>query len=130
MTTTERPALRLTAVHQFVRVGDGAFLGGCSAIMGDVIPFGIAVGNRAKLRGLNLVGLRRAGMSRDAINDLRAVYRAIFDPSRPLAANVETVRARGQLSPNAQRMLDFVLDRGKRYLTVPPLGGAEGDDDD
>src|ERR687897_3823426 len=41
----------LTAVHQFVRVGDNAFLGGCSAIVGDVIPYAIAVGNRASLRG-------------------------------------------------------------------------------
>ena len=54
----------LTAVHQFVRVGDNAFLGGCSAIVGDVIPYAIAVGNRASLRGLNIIGLKRSGLPR------------------------------------------------------------------
>ncbi len=51
----------LTAVHQFSRIGRGAFLSGCSAVPGDVIPFGLARGNLAKLKGLNVVGMRRAG---------------------------------------------------------------------
>ena len=54
----------LSAVHQFVRVGHNAFVAGGSMIVGDVIPYGMAMGNRAKLRGLNIVGLRRSGMSK------------------------------------------------------------------
>ncbi|RVA66959.1 acyl-ACP--UDP-N-acetylglucosamine O-acyltransferase, partial [Mesorhizobium sp. M7A.F.Ca.CA.001.08.1.1] len=72
----------LTAVHQFVRIGDNAFLGGCSAIVGDVIPFAIAVGNRASLRGLNIIGLKRSGLPRSEILVLRKAYRMIFDRSR------------------------------------------------
>ena len=51
----------LTAIHQFARIGDNAFLSGCSAIPGDVIPFGIARGNLAKLRGLNIIGMQQVG---------------------------------------------------------------------
>lgn len=120
----------LTAVHQFVRVGEGAFLGGCSAVVGDVIPYGIAVGNRAKLRGLNLVGLRRAGATRGEIQELRATYKTLFDPSRELSQNLAHVRAQPGLSDRARKLVDFVADRGKRHLAVPPLGRAEDDGGD
>ena len=61
----------LTAIHQFARIGDNAFLSGCSAIPGDVIPFGIARGNLAKLRGLNIIGMRRSGLPRAEIHAAR-----------------------------------------------------------
>ncbi|TIV49862.1 MAG: acyl-ACP--UDP-N-acetylglucosamine O-acyltransferase, partial [Mesorhizobium sp.] len=61
----------LTAVHQFVRIGDNAFIGGCSAVVGDIIPYAIAAGNRAKLRGLNIIGLKRSGLPRSEIYLLR-----------------------------------------------------------
>ncbi|RUW26722.1 acyl-ACP--UDP-N-acetylglucosamine O-acyltransferase, partial [Mesorhizobium sp. M1E.F.Ca.ET.041.01.1.1] len=79
----------LSAVHQFVRVGDNAFLGGCSAFVGDVIPYAIAVGNRASLRGLNIIGLKRSGLPRAEIYLLRKAYRTIFDRSRTVGENVE-----------------------------------------
>ena len=72
----------LSAVHQFVRVGHNAFLGGCSASVGDVIPYAMAVGNRAKLRGLNVVGMKRSGIPRAEIQALRA---RLQDDLRPLA---------------------------------------------
>jgi len=121
----------LTAVHQFVRVGDNAFLGGCSAIVGDVIPYAIAVGNRAKLRGLNIIGLRRSGLPRAEIHLLRQAYRAIFDRSHTVAENVELARAEFSGSAAAMKIIDFISNRGKRQYTVPPLkGGADDDADD
>ena len=48
----------LSAVHQFVRVGEGAIIGGMSGVTSDVIPYGSVIGNRAKLNGLNLIGLK------------------------------------------------------------------------
>ena len=69
----------LTAIHQFARIGDNAFLSGCSAIPGDVIPFGIARGNLAKLRGLNIIGMQRSGLPRAEIHAARRAYRAVFD---------------------------------------------------
>ncbi|TPN88122.1 acyl-ACP--UDP-N-acetylglucosamine O-acyltransferase [Mesorhizobium sp. CU2] len=119
----------LSAVHQFVRVGDNAFLGGCSAFVGDVIPYAIAVGNRASLRGLNIVGLKRAGLPRSEIYLLRKAYRTIFDRSRTVGENVEIARAEFAASPTAMKIIDFISSRGKRHYAVPSLKGG-GDDDD
>lgn len=119
----------LTAVHQFVRIGDNAFIGGCSAVVGDIIPYAIAAGNRAKLRGLNIVGLKRSGLPRSEIYLLRKVYRSIFDRSRSVAENIDLARAEfGSSSPAAMKMIDFIASGGKRHYAVPPLKGG-GDDD-
>jgi UDP-N-acetylglucosamine acyltransferase len=123
----------LTAVHQFVRVGDNAFLGGCSAVVGDVIPYGIAVGNRAKLRGFNIIGMKRSGMARSEIQTMRRAYRLIFDPAHPVAENVEKAKVEFSDSPVVMKIIDFISTRDKRYYTVPPLkGGSDdaGDDED
>jgi UDP-N-acetylglucosamine acyltransferase len=120
----------LSAVHQFVRVGRNAFLAGGSMITGDVIPYGIAVGNRAKLRGLNVVGLRRSGMPKAGILNLRRAYLTIFDRSRPLGENLEIARAEFGDSEEAMRIIDFLSHRGKRHFVVPPLKGAVDDDAD
>jgi UDP-N-acetylglucosamine acyltransferase len=121
----------LTAVHQFVRVGDNAFLGGCSAIVGDVIPYAIAMGNRASLRGLNIIGLKRSGLPRAEIHLLRRAYRVIFDRSRTVAENVELARAEFSGSPTAMKIIDFISSRGKRHFAMPSLkGGADDDGDD
>ncbi|RWM04233.1 MAG: acyl-ACP--UDP-N-acetylglucosamine O-acyltransferase [Mesorhizobium sp.] len=119
----------LTAVHQFVRIGDNAFIGGCSAVVGDIIPYAIAAGNRAKLRGLNIIGLKRSGLPRSEIYLLRKVYRSIFDRSRSVAENIDLARAEfGSSSPAAMKMIDFIAGGGKRHYAVPPLKGG-GDDD-
>lgn len=120
----------LTPVHQFVRIGQNAFIGGGSAVVGDVIPFAIAVGNRAKLRGLNLVGLRRSGMARAEIQNLRACYKMIFDQARPMAQNVEDARVAFAGSEQAMKIVDFLSVRGRRHYAVPPLKGAAGGDDE
>lgn len=121
----------LSAVHQFVRVGDNAFLAGCSAFVGDVIPYAIAMGNRASLRGLNIVGLKRAGLPRSEIYLLRRAYRMIFDRTRTVGENLELARAEFSGSPAAMKIIDFMTSRGKRHYAVPPLkGGADDDADD
>jgi len=120
----------LSAVHQFVRVGDNAFLGGCSAFVGDVIPYAIAVGNRASLRGLNIIGLKRAGLPRSEIYLLRKAYRTIFDRSRTVGENIEFAKAEFASSPTAMKIVDFISSRGKRHYAVPSLKGSDGDDTD
>lgn len=117
----------LTAVHQFARIGNNAFLSGCSAVPGDVIPFGLARGNLAKLRGLNVVGMRRSGMSKADIQMVRQAYRTIFDRSRTLVENLEIARRDFSGSAIAMSLVDFLSDRGKRYFVSPPLDGAADD---
>ncbi|MBX3578026.1 MAG: acyl-ACP--UDP-N-acetylglucosamine O-acyltransferase [Rhizobiaceae bacterium] len=120
----------LTAVHQFVRVGRAAFLGGCSAIVGDVIPFGMATGNRAKLRGFNIIGMKRAGVARSEILAMRAAYRLIFDPNGEVAQNLAKARIEFAASPKVMEIVDFLSARGKRPFIVPPLGAGADDDGD
>ncbi len=75
----------LAAAHQYSRIGRHAFIGGLAAVTKDVIPFGSVWGNHAHLEGLNLVGLKRRGFTREAINDLRAAYRLLFAEGRHLS---------------------------------------------
>ena len=123
----------LTAVHQFARIGNNAFLSGCSAIPGDVIPFGFARGNLAKLRGLNVIGMRRSGMSKSDIQLVRQAYRTIFDRSRTMVENLEIARRDFAGSPVAMSLVEFLSKRGTRYFVTPPLDdagddGTDGDD--
>jgi len=66
------------AVHQFVRIGEGAMVAGVSGVGADVIPFGFAIGQRSVLQGLNVIGMRRRGLNRDDIHRLRRAYNALF----------------------------------------------------
>jgi UDP-N-acetylglucosamine acyltransferase len=119
----------MTAVLQFSRIGNNAFLAGMSGISGDVIPFGMAQGNLAKLRGLNVVGMRRAGMSRDEIKAVKDAYRVIFDRATPLAENIESARNQFAGSALAMSLVDFLSVRGRRYFVTPPVRGASDVDD-
>jgi UDP-N-acetylglucosamine acyltransferase len=121
----------LAAVHQMTRIGHHAFVGGCSAVVGDIIPYGMVMGNHARLRGLNVIGMKRSGVSRAEIFALRKAYRMIFDPSRPVAENIPDVEREFGGSPIVRDLLDFMQARSKRHFTVPPLReGADSDDDD
>lgn len=120
----------LSAVHQFVRIGDNAFISGCSAISGDVIPFGIARGNPATLRGLNVVGLRRAGYGKAEIAELRRLYRAVFDRSSALAENLARIGSDAADSPPRLKIISFLQERGRRHYTVPPVVSAADDEND
>ena len=112
----------LAAVHQFVRIGHHAFIGGMAAVVGDVIPYGMAVGNRAQLRGFNIIGLKRAGMGRAELATMRAAYRMLFAPGATVAENAEKVRAAYAGSAIVTDILDFLTARGRRQVTVPALG--------
>ena len=68
----------LAAVQQFCRVGQGAMVGGLTGVNRDVIPYAMAFGDHVELAGLNLIGLKRRGLSRDTINALRGAFRFIF----------------------------------------------------
>ncbi len=108
-----------SAVHQFVRVGDHAFVGGLAGVENDVIPYGMALGNRAALAGLNLIGLKRRGFSRDAIHDLRRAYRLLFAAEGTLKERIEDVAAEFATHPQVHEILDFIRDGGDRSLCMP-----------
>ena len=107
------------AVIQFARVGAHSFLGGMSGLENDLIPYGMAMGNRAHLAGLNIIGLRRRGFSRDQIHDLRRAYRLLFANEGTLAERVEDVAEEFAKHPTVHEILDFIRDGGDRAICTP-----------
>ena len=108
-----------SALHQFARVGHHAFIGGLAGVENDVIPYGMALGNRANLAGLNLVGLKRRGFSREAIHDLRRAYRLLFAAEGTLKERVEDVAGEFAEHPQVHEILDFIRDGGERAICTP-----------
>ena len=100
----------LTAVHQFVRVGQFSFIGGCSRVAKDVPPYVKAVGNPVKLYGLNSVGLQRNGFSEDTVRELKRAYRLLFRSELNVSQALERARADLQPMPEVQQFLQFIED--------------------
>lgn len=109
-------------VHQFTRIGRNAFVGGMAGVEADVIPFGIALGNRAYLGGLNLVGMKRAGMERSDIHIARRLFKELFSgdkPVREIAQNIRESDTDIATSVAAAAILDFILESTDRSLCTP-----------
>jgi UDP-N-acetylglucosamine acyltransferase len=115
------------AVHQFVQIGDGAMIGGVSGIAMDVIPFGFALGQRAVLVGLNVVGLRRRGYARDDIHRLRRAHRSLFLEQGTFAERLTRTEAEFRGDPLPTRILDFVRAKRARPLMMAAMGKDNAD---
>jgi UDP-N-acetylglucosamine acyltransferase len=107
------------AVHQFVRIGEGAMIGGLSGIARDVVPFGFAFGPRAELVGLNMVGLKRRGHGRADIHRLRQCYRALFLGAGEFRDRLAAVAAEHAADPLAGKIIDFLRAGGSRPPMMP-----------
>ena len=107
------------AVHQFCRIGAHAFIGGLSGVENDVIPYGIAIGNRAHLAGLNIIGLKRRNFSRDDIHGLRRAYRGLFAAEGTLKERIEDVAEEFASVPAVTEILDFLRAGGDRAVCTP-----------
>jgi UDP-N-acetylglucosamine acyltransferase len=108
-----------SAVIQFTRVGAHAFVGGLTGLENDLIPYGLAMGNRAHLAGLNMVGLRRRNFTREAIHDLRRAYRLLFAEEGTLKERVEDVAAEFGGHPQVEEILAFIRAGGDRAICQP-----------
>ena len=106
----------IVAVHQFVRIGSYAIIGGQSAVSQDIPPYVSAAGNRAKLYGLNLVGLKRRGFSDDTINTLKKAYKIIFRSSLTIEEAFRRVTGEFSGSHEAMHLVEFMKD-SKRGVT-------------
>ncbi|HEX9904597.1 MAG TPA: acyl-ACP--UDP-N-acetylglucosamine O-acyltransferase [Propylenella sp.] len=115
----------LSAVHQFVRIGESGFIGGMSGVENDVIPFGSAIGNRAALGGLNIIGLTRRGFPREAIHRLRRAYRTLFGPEGTLKERLADVAEEFAGDENVRKIVDFIRDGGDRAICTPRERNAD-----
>ncbi len=107
------------AIIQFARVGDHAFVGGLSGLEHDLIPYGMALGNRAHLSGLNIIGLQRRGFSREQIHSLRRAYRLLFAPEGTLKERAADVAEEFKGHPIVHEILQFIAQPSKRSLCMP-----------
>ena len=109
----------LTALHQYCRIGKHAMIGGCSAVTKDIVPFAIAAGNRARLRGLNIVGLKRRNFSRADIQALRAAYRSLFLGPGAFTERIDELALTFRDSPVVMEILTFITaDASRPICTV------------
>jgi UDP-N-acetylglucosamine acyltransferase len=109
----------LAGVHQHVRIGRHAIVGAGALVVRDVIPFGSVWGNHAHLEGLNLVGLKRRGFPREAINDMRAAYRMLFADEGAFQERIEDVARVFSASPEVSEIVDFIRSDATRPLCLP-----------
>lgn len=112
-------------VHQFCRIGNNAFIGGLAGIENDVIPFGAALGNRAYLGGLNLVGMKRAGIARESIHNARRAFKELFAAGLPVQQAASQIDKQLKSDPIVGLIVDFIASSGDRALCTP-RNGREG----
>jgi len=98
----------LVAIHQFVRVGKLSIIGGCSKVVQDIPPFSTCDGHPARVYGLNLVGLRRHQVSREAIHELNHAYKVLFNAGRSIRHGAQELAQSGKLCPEVSYLVDFV----------------------
>ena len=109
----------LAAVQQFCRVGQGAMVGGLTGVNRDVIPYAMAFGDHVELAGLNLIGLKRRGLSRETINAMRGTFRHVFyGADGSLADRARASRARWPDVAEVGEIVDFILADAKQELCL------------
>lgn len=114
----------LAAVHQFVRIGKHAMVGGKTGVAEDVIPYGSVIGNRARLSGLNIIGLKRRDFSRDDIHNLRKAYRLIFAEEGTMAERIQDVAELFPDSKPVRDIIDFITADSSRAICQPKMKDA------
>ncbi len=110
----------LSAIHQFSRIGEGAMIGGMSGVTADVIPFGTVVGNRAKLSGLNVLGLKRRNVQKKEILELRKAFKNIFLSKKlTLKKRVDILIKKKPKERTINVLLKFLKEDSDRSFCLP-----------
>ena len=106
------------AIHQFSRIGQLAMVGGMTGVLSDVIPFGLSLGNRNNLVGLNLIGLRRAKILNEDIKILQKFYDTVFC-NKNIRSNIENLNAEIKENKYVKIIIDFINSDKKRPISLP-----------
>ena len=109
----------MSAVHQRVRIGKHAMVGGMSGVEGDVIPYGMVMGDRARLSGLNIIGLKRRGFERDEVHSLRAAYRLLFAAEGTMAERLEDDSGLMKDNTAIMDIVEFIRADSTRAICQP-----------
>lgn len=105
----------VVVVHQFTRIGSYAMVGGFSGIGQDIPPYTMASGARAKLYGLNTVGLKRRGFPDETVNALKKAYKILFREKRTLADALKAIKTDLPQLPELRHLVEFI-EKNKRGI--------------
>ena len=108
------------AIHQFSRIGELAMVGGMTGVLSDVIPFGLSLGNRNNLAGLNIIGLRRAKISNNDIKILQKFYDLVFK-NQYFRSNIDNLEAEIKENKYVKIIIDFINSDKKRPISLPKI---------
>ncbi len=106
------------AIHQFSRIGEAAMIGGMTGVLSDVIPFGLSMGNRNNLMGLNLIGLRRSKVSNENIKKIQSAYKIIFRSSN-FRDNIVNLDSDLKNNEFIKKIIKFINTDKKRPISLP-----------
>ena len=107
------------AIHQFSRIGESAIIGGMTGVLSDVIPFGLSMGNRNNLMGLNLIGLRRSKVSNENIKKIQTMYEIVFK-SKNFRENIDSLDLNLKNNEFIKKIINFINSDKKRPISLPP----------
>ncbi len=105
-----------SGVHQFCRVGAHAFVGGYTVVTKDVLPYSKTVGNRARIYGVNIVGLTRRGFSREAMEAIRQAYRLLLQSQLNTSAALDRLTREGPKTPEVQQIIEFIRSSARGVI--------------
>ncbi len=106
------------AIHQFSRIGESSMIGGMTGVLSDVIPFGLSMGNRNSLMGLNLIGLRRSKVSNQNIKKIQMAYENIFK-NLNFRDNINNLNHDLKTNEFVKKILEFINSDKKRPISIP-----------
>ncbi|MBI04793.1 MAG: acyl-[acyl-carrier-protein]--UDP-N-acetylglucosamine O-acyltransferase [Pelagibacteraceae bacterium] len=107
-----------SAVHQFVNIGKNAMIGGMSGVEKNIIPYGLYTGIRCNLKGLNIVGLKRKGLSNKDILTIRTATNSIFNINSSIEVNIKDLDDKLKLITEIKDIINFILKNKKRGICV------------
>tara|TARA_B100000579_G_scaffold62285_1_gene45621 strand:+ start:715 stop:1500 length:786 start_codon:yes stop_codon:yes gene_type:complete len=110
----------LSAIHQFVRIGKFAMIGGMSGVEQDIIPYGLYMGIRSRLRGLNVIGLKRKGLSSQEISNIKKIYLNIFDNKNTIDKNIKDLE--NTKLTEIDEIINFIKEKSSRGMCTPENG--------
>lgn len=119
----------LSAVRQFVRLGENAMIEGMTGVANDVIPFGLVYGTRASLRGLNVVGMKRRRLPREEIQEIKEIYDFLFKTEGLIEEKINVLEKKSFSSEGAEKIISFLHKKSSPGYCLPEKKvGFEADD--
>ena len=107
-----------SAIHQFVRIGKYAMIGGMSGVEKDIIPYGLYMGIRENLKSLNLIGLKRKGLTSNLINEIKNLINIIFDKNDAIENNIKKNKIANCEIHEINEIIEFLNSNSKRGITT------------